>query len=52
MNGLTLFQRPGKRNWTMRSPTPEERRRNTGQLAAYRAEGWAGTVAGVCDEPD
>jgi len=45
MNGLTLFQRPGGRNWTMRSPTPEERRHNAGQLAAYRAEGWAGTVA-------
>ena len=51
MNGLTLFQRPGGRNWTMRSPTPEERRHNTGQLAAYRAEGWAGTVAAYATNP-
>ena len=45
INGLTLYQRPGERNWTMRPPTPEERRHNTEQLAAYRAEEWAGTVA-------
>jgi hypothetical protein len=45
MNGMTLYQRPGKRNWTMRPPTREERRRNNEQLAAYRAEEWAGTVA-------
>ncbi|HEX9355878.1 MAG TPA: hypothetical protein VF933_18905 [Streptosporangiaceae bacterium] len=42
---MTLYQRPGKRNWTMRPPTREERRRNNEQLAAYRAEEWAGTVA-------
>ncbi len=45
MNGMTLYQRPGERNWTMRPPTREERRRNNEQLAAYRAEEWAGTVA-------
>jgi len=51
MNGLTLFQRPSERNWTMRSPTPEERRHNTEQLAAYRAEEWAGTVAAYAANP-
>jgi hypothetical protein len=51
MNGLILFQRPGERNWTMQPPTPEERRHNTEQLAAYRAEGWAGTVAAYATTP-
>lgn len=51
MNGLTLFQRPGERNWTMRSPTPEERRQNTEQLAACRAEGWADTVIAYATNP-
>ena len=37
INGLTLYRRPGERNWTMRPPTREERRHNTEQLAAYTA---------------
>jgi hypothetical protein len=44
INGMALFQRRGERNWTMRPPTREERRKNTEQLAAYRAEDWASTV--------
>ena len=51
MNGLTLFQRPAERNWTMRSPTPEERRHNAEQLAAYRAEGVADTVIAYATNP-
>ena len=51
MNGLTLFQRPGERNWTMRSRRPEERRHNNEQLAAYRAEGWVDTVAAYAADP-
>jgi hypothetical protein len=51
MNGLSLYQRPGERNWTMRPPTSEERQHNTEQLAAYRAEGWAGTVAAYAAHP-
>ena len=45
IDGMALYQRPGARNWTMRPPTPEERRHNTEQLAAYRAQEWASTVA-------
>jgi hypothetical protein len=51
MNGMTLHQRRGERNWTMRPLTREERRRGTGQLAAYRAEGWARTVAAYAANP-
>jgi hypothetical protein len=51
MNGLTLYQRPGERNWTMRPPSPQERRHNTEQLAAYRAEKWASTVAACAANP-
>jgi hypothetical protein len=51
MNGMTLYQRRGERNWTMRPPTREERRHNTEQLAAYRAEGWARTVAQYAANP-
>jgi|HubBroStandDraft_2_1064218.scaffolds.fasta_scaffold87305_3 hypothetical protein len=51
LHGLTLFQRPGERNWTMRPPTPQERRHNTGRLAAYRAEEWASTVAAYAAHP-
>jgi hypothetical protein len=51
MNGMTLYQRPGEQNWTMRPPTAQERRHNTEQLAAYRAEGWARTVAAYAANP-
>ncbi|HUZ35692.1 MAG TPA: hypothetical protein VMV17_05130 [Streptosporangiaceae bacterium] len=51
INGSALFQRPGERNWTMRPPTREERRRNTEQLAAYRAEEWANTVGAYAANP-
>jgi hypothetical protein len=51
MNGMTLYQRRGERNWTMRPPTREERRRGTEQLAAYRAEEWARTVAVYAANP-
>src|SRR5260370_34005434 len=51
MNGMMLYQRSGERNWTMRSPTREERRHNTEQVAAYRAERWARTVAAYSANP-
>jgi len=51
MNGMTLYQRRSERNWTMRPLTQEERRHNTEQLAAYRAEGWARTVAAYAANP-
>ena len=51
INGLTLYQRPGERNWTMRPPTPEERGHNREQLAGYRAEEWASTVAAYTANP-
>lgn len=51
LNGMTLYQRPGERNWTMRSLTRAERRHNTEQLAAYRAERWAGTVSTYAANP-
>jgi hypothetical protein len=51
MSGMTLYQRPGERSWTMRPPTPQERQHNTEQLAAYRAEEWAGTVAAYAANP-
>jgi hypothetical protein len=44
INGTAVFQRWGEQTWTMRPPTREERRKNTEQLAAYRAEEWASTV--------
>jgi hypothetical protein len=51
MNGMTLYQRRGERNWTMRPHTREERRHSTEQLAAYRAEGWARTAAEYAANP-
>ena len=51
MNGMTLYQRPGERNWTMRPPTPQERRHNTEQVAAYRAEEWSSSVAAYAANP-
>jgi hypothetical protein len=51
MNGMTLYQRPSERHWTMRPPTEQERWHNTEQLAAYRAEGWASTVAAYAANP-
>src|SRR5260370_1139172 len=49
MNGMTLYQRSGERNWTMRPPTREGRRHNTEEVAADRAEGWARTGAAVAE---
>jgi hypothetical protein len=51
MNGMTLYQRPGERNWTMRPPTAQGRRHNTEQLAAYRAEEWSSTVVAFATNP-
>jgi hypothetical protein len=51
MNAMSLYQRPGERDWTMRPPTREERRHNSEQLAGYRAEGWAITVAAYAANP-
>jgi hypothetical protein len=51
INGMALYRRPGEQNWTMRPPTPEERHRNAEQLAAYRTEEWASTVAVYAADP-